>query len=657
MNNIVVIAVEKVQRYIFQKIDQNQEDEKTLKNIILASGHVATKILEEIGNRFELQKDTTTGEGDKILWISGKVIFQSEIPVEEIRDKLKELYQKIYTDYQGNIFLNYAVFPMGNLQKMDILRKADCMLKSNKIKAQVIKDNCKLLFRFRELETKEQSSKTEGDESKEAVFLTNMDDLVVLDEKHETDSSDGKIAIVKADINNLGKITMGISDYEKYVQLSKLLEEQISMNYFKEKVAAVKTLKNKILPFYIAGDDIFYAVRIDALLDSVQVLHEMVKEINQKLKEKQGEDREMDLSIAVGVVFVNNHQPIRYYRQMVEKELSKAKRKMKTEKAFQSVAGICMADNLFYIYKEGLGFGENNGFFRFCKEMKEIQKMMDEKVFTRTALHNFLIHLETEKDEEKRMLYSLYFLKPNLRSGGIENIEENKELYFKYYWLEHLVEEKREGKGRNERLFVPGKIKNILIPKLKLVLLFLKEKYLSELKDYKYQYIIPSEEAKASLADRKRRIRSVMFHKPINYIIEIIEKNNIESLFFKKHTQGKIFYKSAGFDVSVFFRAKNLIEMGKKEQVETMFKNYNSSRNGEREKREKDSSAQNVHRFSFKEEDFAKRLNKVSGTEWLDRLIILYQYNQQRIILKTAEKLKKQENTKSKGSREANRPT
>lgn len=183
---------------------------------------------------------------------------------------------------------------------------------------------------------------------------------------------------------------------------------------------------------------------------------------------------------------------------------------------------------------------------------------------------------------------------------------------------------------------------------------------MSELKDYKYQYIIPSEEEKASLADRKRRIRSVMFHKPINYIIEIIEKNNIESLFFKKHTQGKIFYKSAGFDVSVFFRAKNLIEMGKKEQVETMFKNYNSSRNGEREKREKDSKVQeikNVHRFSFKEEDFAKRLNKVSGTEWLDRLIILYQYNQQRIILKTAEKLKKQENTKSKGSREGNRPT
>ena len=151
----------------------------------------------------------------------------------------------------------------------------------------------------------------ENIESKDDIFLTNMDDLVVLDEKHETDSSDGKIAIVKADINNLGKIMKEISNYEEYLQLSRLLGDKISLNNFKEKVANNEKLKNKIVPFYIAGDDIFYAIRIDALFDSIRILHEIVEEINQIIKENQNKENIVELSVAVGVVFVNNHQPIR----------------------------------------------------------------------------------------------------------------------------------------------------------------------------------------------------------------------------------------------------------------------------------------------------------------------------------------------------------
>lgn len=88
MSNIVVIAVEKVQRYIFQTIDQNQADEKTLKNIISASNDVARSILAKIEKTFNL--DTTQmGNGDIILWISGKVIFQSALPKDEVQIRLK----------------------------------------------------------------------------------------------------------------------------------------------------------------------------------------------------------------------------------------------------------------------------------------------------------------------------------------------------------------------------------------------------------------------------------------------------------------------------------------------------------------------------------------------------------------------------------------
>ena len=660
MGTAIAIAVEKVQRYIFQVIDKNQADEKMLRNIISASDNVAKNILKEIETEFNLN-DQQSGDKDKILWISGKVVFRSEQPEEEIKIKLKRLYQKIYADYQGDIFLNYVAFSIPDYKKdnMEILRQAERLLKESTTKSQVIKDNSEVLFSFKELDSKYPNQLFE-DKNDKNVFLTNMDDLVVSDINHETDSSDGKIAVVKADINNLGRIMKEINDnYNTYLQVSKLLSKKISMYTLSKMVINSKQpeeeLEKTILPFYVAGDDIFYAVRINALFESIKVLHNMIKDINQELKEIQGESGKIELSIAIGAVFVNNHQPIRYYSQMVEKELSVAKKNMKEQKSLNSVVGISMAGNLFYIYKEGLGHGENDGFFRFCNEVGELKEMMEEKIFTRTSLHNLLINLETEKDKDKQMLYALYYLKPNLRTGDIGNTQENKELYFKYYLLCHLVEEKRDGKNGDERYFVSEKINDILIPKLKLILLFLKEQYSDKFgKAEIKKYIVLSNEADA--ADQKRRIRSVMFHKPINHILKVIEKNNIESMFFKKDIKGKVFYKNANFDISMFFRAKKMIESGKKEQVKVMFSRYSLTINSQEgsEAGKDNQEKENVHRLSFDDIDFAERIEKISDTKWLDRLILLYQYNQQRILLKTSEKERKATQQLNPGNRKRN---
>ena len=78
--------------------------------------------------------------------------------------------------------MNYAVFPMNKMDKIAILKKADQLLKANETKAQVIKDNSELLFRFKELETEMGNKEFENIESKDDIFLTNMDDLVVLDD-------------------------------------------------------------------------------------------------------------------------------------------------------------------------------------------------------------------------------------------------------------------------------------------------------------------------------------------------------------------------------------------------------------------------------------------------------------------------------------------
>ena len=642
MDIAVAIAVEKVQRYIFQVIDKSQADEKTLRNIISASDNIAMNILKEIETEFNLNAQQSK-DGNKILWISGKVVFRSKETEDEIKVKLKKLYQKIYADYQGNIFLNYVSFTISSDKKnnMEILRRAECLLKESTTKSQVIKDNSEVLFSFKELDNKNQNQ-IYGNKKEENVFLTNMDDLVVLDINHETDSSDGKIAILKADINNLGRIMKEIDDnYDKYLQVSKLLSGKISIDNLRKMVINSKQpeedeeeLEKTILPFYVAGDDIFYAVRINALFDSIKVLHNMIKDINQELKEIQGEYGKIELSIAIGVVFVNNHQPIRYYSQMVEKELSVAKKNMKEQKSFNAVAGISMAGNLFYIYKEGLGYGENNGFFRFCNEVGELKEMMEEKIFTRTSLHNLLINLETEKDKERQMFYALYYLKPNLRTGDIGNTKENKELYFKYYLLSHLVEEKRDWNKRDERYFVPEKIDDILIPKLKLILLFLKEQYSDKSGKTKVKkYIISSD--KGAATDQKRRIRSVMFHKPINYLLDkVCECDSIEKLFIKKISKDKKqLYISAHFEPTIFYRAKMLMELKKSSQVLKMIINYNNNFN-----KNSQEEIENIHRINFNEKKFEEYFSKTKDTKWIDRLILIYKYNEQRIILKTAEK-------------------
>lgn len=141
MENVVAIAVEKVQRYIFQKIDQSQKDDKTLKDIILASNDISKDILIKIQKKFGANDSLEIKEKDKILWISGKVIFCSKLEELELRDRLKDLYQQIYKDYQGNIFLNFITFEKGNLTEIQIVQRVNQELQNNKNKAKVIVEN------------------------------------------------------------------------------------------------------------------------------------------------------------------------------------------------------------------------------------------------------------------------------------------------------------------------------------------------------------------------------------------------------------------------------------------------------------------------------------------------------------------------------------
>lgn len=64
-----------------------------------------------------------------------------------------------------------------------------------------------------------------------------------------------------------------------------------------------------------------------------------------------------------------------------------------------------------------------------------------------------------------------------------------------------------------------------------------------------------------------------------------------------------------------------------------MIINYNRSFNENSQE-----EIENIHRIKFNEKKFEKYFSKIKDTKWIDRLILIYKYNEQRIILKTAEK-------------------
>lgn len=626
MKNIVAISVEKIQKYIYKYIDQNQQDDKTLKNIIFASSNISKDILNRIEEEFDIKEES------KLLWISGKVIFICDLSEEKIREKLIALYKETYIDYRGNIFLNYSVFHKNDLINMDIIRRANGDFKSNNNKIKIIEENKELLFKFQEFENTTNILKEDKIDNFQ-VFLKNMDDLINIENK-DTDSTDGKIAIVKADINDLGDTMQNLDSYDKFKEVSKILEDHISVRYFSECVSEYsEEIKHKILPFYIVGDDIFYAVNIDYLFDSIRILKKIITKINTEIQRifNGSDDNTVDsneskgVSIAVGVTFVNNHQPIRYYRQIVEEELSAAKFMMKSDTDKLSLVGLSISGCKLNWYKDERGKKKSDGFNRFYTEMKELNTMMSKNVFTNTSIHNLLLNLENEKDLEKQLLYLLYFCIPNLYN----NKELDEECYFKSYIISQVVE---DSKGTKERFFDKNKIKNILIPKLKIILLFLRNDNIrNSNKEVEKQNI----ENHKKYISSNLKVQSLLLNKPINFILHEIKPNEIENLFIKiEKIEKKRLYKTADFEPSIFFRAKKLIEDGKKEQVIALFRNYKENIISVN----KETDTVSPHRIHFDIGEFQEKYRDVKGTIWLDKLIILFRYNRQRIIYKTYRK-------------------
>lgn len=641
MSFIVGISVEKIQKYIYQTLDDNrseiQKDEQTLKEVIKASNTVSSTISKDIEKLFDINK--------KILWISGKYIFEVEDIEDKIKEKLKNLFKDIYLKYSGTLLINYVYFEKINLNNKKIIDKVNVDLKSNETKRKLVIENNEILFSFQE-KTNIINCNINSDNNSNnnlidytCVYIKNMDELV----SNDKEGTNGKIAVVKADINNMGEIFSNISDYDTYMKLSLILEKKITVNYLGRLISKNKNLTNKIFPLYIAGDDIFFAVKIESVLDSILILRNLIDDINDEINKKinslsnDKSSKLIKLVISVGVEFTNNHQPIRYYREIVERELHNAKKftKEKNSKEIKAILGTSIAGNLFYSYA-GKEIREDDCFSKFKTEILELIQLKNENIYTNTFLHNFLYALENidisnknNEDNIKKFVNTfLYFLCPDIRN--VESKVIPNELHLKNYFMKMFIKNKKENEDENQIVYDKKKFKNV-ISKLKLILLLTDEKYISNISLNQFRYIIFEKKD-----ETRDFLNSNMFIKPLKYICNF--GDSIEKCFILNTTEkGFNTFKKVPFHLSMLFKAKNLIESGKKEKVKTLFANYAELIEAKEIELEKDNEKQKEehfinYRLKFNKDKFNREFDNVNGTEWLDRLILFYKYDQQRIL-------------------------
>ncbi|MGK0551965.1 Cas10/Cmr2 second palm domain-containing protein [Enterococcus faecalis] len=351
---LVGITIDKIQSYLFyqlmNKAQESQSNQGTLQSVIQASTFISQNFSAELRKIF-------SGEAnDELVACSGKYIFISRLSKSEITKNLKNLVKKYYVETNGQLMIKYFYSEYPDLdvntnssdESYQLIQRANQLLKSSKCLNQMIEENQALLFNCNEAKTEADETSGNETESKDACpyFAKNINALAGESYKNATQADDSfnenhfRIAVIKADLDGMGAIFKSIGSYQVYREISNLLSEFVSIATFhkyigKQRAELKKNSENnktnwdeehlpfEVYPLYIAGDDIFFAVRVEHLLSGINVCKQLLTDLNRRLEQIKNCDTKLSLSL--GIDFTFNREPIRYYYTRVNQQLMMAK--------------------------------------------------------------------------------------------------------------------------------------------------------------------------------------------------------------------------------------------------------------------------------------------------------------------------------------------
>lgn len=326
---IVALSVDKVQAFLTETIhshvQEKQTEQATLKSIMNASREISEGFHNVIKRKFS---ETKVDENEnKLLSCSGVYIFKCGLPVEAIEAKLNELFLAYYHSSQGQKLLKCVFFPEGKYDKIEAIQEAKKRLKQSGYLNERIEKNKETLFSFSTVDKK--NTGVMGEEAKPMEFPMFARDINALFSKEESANENHfRIAVIKADLDDMGNMFKKINGHKFYRDVSEILNDEVCLKGLHESIKGESNGRTGwLFPFYVAGDDIFFAVSVKNLIKGIEACGNILSRINGRLEKELSRKNPtiLKLSMSIGVEITFNREPIRYYMERVESQLKKAK--------------------------------------------------------------------------------------------------------------------------------------------------------------------------------------------------------------------------------------------------------------------------------------------------------------------------------------------
>lgn len=635
---IVALSVDKVQTLLTETIhahvQEHQTEEATLKNIVKAS--------KDISENFKsIVKLAFTGvEMQELLSCSGVYIFSCNYYEDIVESKLNQLFLKYYYESHGQKLLRCCTFFMDSSKrnfKLDAIQKAKKNLKNSKYFNMRIKKNQQDLFSFNKVDDALNETKKLDQYS---MFAKDINDLY--DDKNKDNKNHFRIAVIKADLDGMGNMFKNIHNFEDYSSISNTLNNCVSLENL-HTCCIEETSSQKIFPFYIAGDDVFFAVSISNLLYGIRVCERLLSTINLNLTSSNIKVNPLTMSIGVAITF--NREPIRYYMEMADKQLSNAKLSKNQDLDKSLRTKISIYDLTFYTFSGKVDikkYGHINYWKYLLKNVETLNsvKNTNEHVGNPSFFYNLLKRLlnkDVQVDNHKYLNSILYHFLP---SDSEKGFSESEMLLYNNIIRELLH---RDVKQESD-------IENILKPEdkkhfesyLRLMLLF---------SDPRFSITKPSDThakySKNKNTKKKGNIKKYVFDMPIDYLYHILYKKDedLTSIFINILEDKKWpYFQRLKIEKSMFFKIHNIISKSKRdiksdnEKIAKMITLKNeklekNAVNGDKvdistdDTNNHDSNTSQNH-FYFDVDKFQKIANETNclTTDYMDSVMLLYEY-------------------------------
>lgn len=659
---IVALSVDKVQTFltevIHSHVQEKEAEEETLRQIINSSDQISKDFFKSVCDQFpEAEKNT-------LMKCSGVFIFRSILSEEKLEKNLNDLFVQYYRQSNGQKLLRWTYFPAGNMDNLIAIQKAKKELKSAKSLNRIIEKNQGTLFTFQDVVKMDGENYTVGRNKVEfSAFVENVNALRI---EKENDGTRFRIAVLKADLDGMGKMFREINNESEYTKISEILNSEISLKGLHR--AACKYAPDArpawMFPLYIAGDDIFFAVAIEDMIRGINVCRELMQSVNKEIEECGISNKRLGVSVGVEITF--NKEPIRYYMERVETQLKCAK-KCEVPSMIKEclIMKISICNLVFFYIDEKKKKEEQERLKKNKKARKKAASEIDQQLQS-IPVWNYFVHdvkflnhmrntdgecsrllgqtnffytlLEditdetVQKDNVKYINHVLYHLEPKYFDHPDRQLQ-HAELILNYKILKQLYY--RDNKGF--KIVLDEKMKMRFETYLRLLLLFT---------DIRFQIFTDKTEDLQIRDKQKAEIKRILFSKPRQYLYEHCLRGKAPELtevFAKEismpeaHKKG---YQKISLERSAFFRLRTL-KMEELEKAADIIEIHNPATEDEKEKiamhnEERMEKGNLPNRLYFDRDKMIKTAGKSGAwtSDYIDSLMLFFSYNEMFIKFK-----------------------